>query len=1508
MLFLGFGPFRTNLLAYTAYLATPDDLLPPSPACIGLVNVSLQDACQATISVEKALLGLPADADPATFELLVKDGYPDNGAVVDGCGQYEYTVSGPDGFSCWGYVYAEDKTAPLITCPPTATAFADRAFVCRDLDSVLLRGSWQYTTDRNGNVLAISDELKEILDITGYPAVSDNCGDLTITISDTVYEPDNRCEPVVITRTFVVRDACKGLTAGCSQEIILGVADGELATAPNADVAIPCEKEIRLDVNGNPHPDESGYPTYHTAFGQYDIDQTICNLGASYQDGERIYTCESTYKFVRHWTVLDWCNPGLEYTYTQIIKVGDFTGPLVECPELDPDHDGQADPLIFSSGPYDCMAAFLAPLPVVSDNCSSWKVFTEVLVGGTDGEVIATIKDGKPRYISGIPLGCHTFRFTVTDACGNQSITHCPFFVEDQMAPIAICNDDLRISLGGKGYARVAAAEIDEGSHDNCGPVRVEVRRRIRDIAAYECMDLFDLDGNGVILNDEVRLSLEFGDPDNDGFIDVYYYTQWEDFVDFTCCDMNENVRIELRVWDDRNQNGQAGDEISHVDCFNYADRILADNYNVCWLDVLIEDKIMPRCIAPAPVAINCDELPYNFDPQDELQMGTLFGFAEGDDNCPNWVVSELDALTEGLNDCGSGAFVRRFQVVDAKGLQSAVCDQLITIHQIHDYWIRFPADAEANCGTPLADTVTVLEAACDLLAISVKEEIFSASGDECYKLFRTYSVINWCEYDGESDPVVVSRDEDCDGVPGDEAVYVIVTTFQEEEPCADEYGQAPAGFYQHVWYDRDNDPFNTEPKAGTKAESCEYETNPTGFWKEVAPITENELIDQDGYPASGRLHCEIASTGYWQYTQVIKVYDTVDPVVIFSTPAPFCSFSTDLDAGCPAAADIYFQIQENCTPDDLTITVGFDAYQDGLIDADISEQLSGVYPDYHLSGAFPLGLHHAVISVSDGCGNRILARLPFEIVDCKAPTPTCINGLAIELMPVIPAADADGDGDEDAAAMTIWATDFIASPAVDCSGEVTYSINRSGEANYPDMTSLVLTCDDPGTVLIQIWAYDEAGSSDVCETYLFVQNNLGQCALETGAIAGTILTEDFLPVEAVQVGLSGQQITGMMTPADGHYQFGTLEGGFDYTLTPQKETDPTNGVSTFDLVIMSKHILGLQALDSPYKMIAADINNDRRITAMDAIALRRLILNIDLDFPNNSSWRFVPRDYRFPLPADPWAAYFPEVININELTGEMGGQDFVSVKVGDLNGNARANAHQGGARQIAGRFDLHVQDQELVAGNYYRIELRAAGLPDIQGFQATLSLAPDQLEVVEILDGVLRQENFGIRYLSEGALTISWHETPGTANFDVDALLFTVLVRARMATKLSHGLGLNSRYTKAEAYDRYDAQLELGLAFDRPGLPANGFQVDQNEPNPFRRETSISFYLPTPGEVLLQVYEANGRPLRSVSRYYSYGRHKIILRAADLQTSGLLYYTLTSGDQSVSRKMVLIE
>lgn len=1504
---------------FTIEVKTPDNSL----VCSGQVNVNLQKDCQATLGWREVLQGSLTCLNEADYQVLIKDGDMSNGGTVDGCGKYEYTVTGPKGPVCWGYVLAEDKEAPVIKyCPGTvsgATAYnyGFQEFVCQDINNLLLPGQITYTSDRYGNInfAGLDPAVKKILDLTGYAKFTDNCGDLTITVSDQVvygYEPD--CDAVKIVRRFQAKDSCKGLLSTyCYQDIIISKPDLKEVHCP-ADAELSCEKDFKLDAKGNPHPDVTGYPWIKTFFDhtddkkenyQFPLNPTMCNIGASYVDGARIVVCEGTYKFIRTWTILDWCSKAVKECQ-QVIKVGDTKAPVVSCEPYNASNDLRS----YSTGPYDCTAAFQVPMPKVTDNCSSWQVLTEVIGYATDGPVVATILPGKPRYVAGIPLGCHFIKYTVTDACGNKEVIYCPFQVEDKVEPIAVCDDDLNISIGGQGLARVYAKDIDEGSSDNCGPIRIEVRRRIVAGKDYACLDIFDYNKNGKVIGDEVKESTQFGNPGGSGAGQVFYYTPWAEFVDFTCCDMTDNVRIELRVWDDRNGDGKPGNEIEKYFCGGTSGDVL-DNSNVCWLDVLIEDKLPAYCVPPLPKSIDCDKLPFDFDMTNLAQLATLFGTATGSDNCPGYTVTELPPLTSGLNDCGFGSIVRRFQVADAKGLVSTnKCEQVVTLQEQHYYKIKFPKDASANCGDPQPDTLEVKELGCDLLAISVNDEKFTASGDECYKIFRTYRVINWCEYDGISDPVVVSRDEDCDGKPGDEDVWVIVKTVNKPDPCYDKYGSTQSPAYQHVWYDRDDDPFNLLPKSGIKGFNCEYESNPFGFWKEVAPITENESKDTDKYPKGyyGD-HCDdMASVGYWQYTQIIKVYDNVKPQIVYTQPDPFCSYSSDFAKNCPAPVSLKFTIDENCTPKDLTVTATLDAFRDGVPDGDLTSALSGTYPNYTITGNFPLGAHQVRVSVKDGCGNQNALNLPFEVVDCKAPSPICINGLAIELMPVIPASDVDGDGDVDRAAMAIWASDFIASPSKDCTGEVKYSINRTGQPADANQTGLTLTCDDDASLLIEIWAWDGLGNGDFCETYILVQDNMVQCTSGSGSVSGVIVTEETSAVKGVSMELSGGKFEAMTTKADGNYAFLGLESGFDYTLTPQYDASPLNGVSTFDLVLMSKHILGIKSLDTPYKRIAADINNDKKITALDAIALRRMILNIDSKFANNTSWRFIPVAYVFPNPANPWKENFPEVININNVQGAVNKKDFIAVKLGDMDLSAKANNQEIETRNTRGTLLFNLEDQELRAGQEYRVDFKTNQIGDIQGFQMTLDIDRERVELLDLGYGIVQNGNFGLHLVREGFISTSWNKT-GSAEerYRADEVLFSLTLMPRANGKLSEVLKVSNRLTVAEAYDLQDGLMDVGISYANGVVTATSFDLQQNVPNPFREETSIGFYLPENSEVSLQIHDAAGRVIKLIRGTYAQGPNQIKLNRNDLTDGGVLYYTLTAGEYTATRKMIVI-
>jgi hypothetical protein len=68
------------------------------------------------------------------------------------------------------------------------------------------------------------------------------------------------------------------------------------------------------------------------------------------------------------------------------------------------------------------------------------------------------------------------------------------------------------------------------------------------------------------------------------------------------------------------------------------------------------------------------------------------------------------------------------------------------------------------------------------------------------------------------------------------------------------------------------------------------------------------------------------------------------------------------------------------------------------------------------------------------------------------------------------------------------------------------------------------------------------------------------------------------------------------------------------------------SGLSTFDLLCIQKHILGLDTLENGYKMLAADANKSNSITSFDIVLFRKLILGIDTALAAYTQpWRFIP-------------------------------------------------------------------------------------------------------------------------------------------------------------------------------------------------------------------------------------------------------------------------------------------
>ena len=872
-------------------------------------------------------------------------------------------------------------------------------------------------------------------------------------------------------------------------------------------------------------------------------------------------------------------------------------------------------------------------------------------------------------------------------------------------------------------------------------------------------------------------------------------------------------------------------------------------NYNDCMIQVYVNDKLAPTLTScPQDTRIDCDYYASNLEtelvgktPAQQCAYLTAQGYGEASfyDNCSAIVSCSANI---NIDQCLDGVITRTWTAKDPSNnnaLQN--CTQRIYVDHVSDWSVEFPADITVTCGnnTPSFGEPTIFKESCELVAVSYDDQLYNVVPDACFKIVRKWTVINWCVVGANIDQEVVELSEAQLWNQG-------VTTLADRDINMDGFFNA-AETNSNKSHRTFRDSWNNT--AGKKHKPVRADNASTG------PITDPDT-DPDSDPWDG----------YIIYQQVIKVIDNVDPVFTNGCNIPDICIESN---SCGATIQLPQPEITECS-EFVTLTAKI--------------KIGGVW----LNGFGPYlnvapGTYEVLYNAMDNCNNQTDCHTTVTVKDCKKPTPYCKNGLVIELMQT--------------GMVQLWANDFNAGSFDNCPGTLKYSFS----ANTAE-TGRTYTCDDLGQQPVQMWVTDAAGNQDYCETFVIVQANMGQCPGDDPLVnlGGAIADEENESVENVTVNLSGQSTGTTLTNNAGSYNFVNVPVGNDVTVTPEKDDNPLNGVTTFDLVLISKHILGIQPLGTPYKVIAADANKSNAVTTADLVELRKLILQMIPNFSNNTSWRFVDKSFTFPNAANPFQTQFPEVVSINNIPAGATMADFVAVKIGDVNGSAVTNlVNANEDRGPVGTLVLMTQDRQVQKGEEVTVEFNASDL-DILGYQFTLNFDQKSLEMVELLPGVAKEENFGFTLLDKGAITTSWNGEANSNEF------FSIVFRANAAGQLSEMLSLNSRFTKAEAYTANAELLDVQLSFN--GNVNTAFELYQNTPNPFRGQTVIGFNLPEAGTAKLTISDVPGKVLSVIDREFAKGYNEVQVNSNDLPAYGIMYYTLETAANTATRKMVVVD
>jgi len=1131
----------------------------------------------------------------------------------------------------------------------------------------------------------------------------------------------------------------------------------------------------------------------------------------------------------------------------------------------------------------------------------------------------------------GLPIGEHRIIIEAWDQCSNRTFTTLYFDVQDMVAPTMKCDDQLNVTLtsnstsnwyvNGRGSkvnqserevsadqnARIYVADVNEGSRDNCTLDSMYVRRRVE----KSCIDTYfkwnmdyDIFGN----NDGVVTTADF-----DSISPTTFYTpKYMQYVEVTCCDGTSGTQLMVELWGSDLVQGTLGNSDNNAPTGTSTKIAPAGrNWSFCWGNIQIEDKTAPVIYAPDL------KKPYNtsnvykgvsrqvrnwVDCIDKEVIGTSTSNKDGEianETASNLLFGYPDiygleckgkvdySVTKALT-CDTGSITRKWTVTKIIGdgnTTTVSATQVIYVRANHNFSITVPADITGTCADSVGTNLILDEVGCDLLAVSYSDTKYDAApGDNfCYKIYRTATVINWC---------MVPNHMSC--AAADPAAYAVTIP-------------RTGAKVKHTF---------TLSSENTGREQTAGEASTAAFEVRVGG---KKLSEATTYVVPTLPSCVKKAGFAYKYTQVIKVIDDTRPTVASGTAWTPATAAADVAAGinwnatknsfsisgklatpsCLAKIKLSFAASDACATNDLELEKT-ELLANGTDSVVVGKVVTGTAPST-TNGLFTVelkdvqvGQYDLRVTVRDDCGNVTVSRLDVDVEDNKAPAPVCVQNLTATLMPdgvggcmvVVKAIDVFQDINRD------W-------NAEECTEKVVASIAKlTNGVEGAKAATLTLTSADKGGVTARVYLTDGAGNADFCTVTINVEDNFCGNGSTSAAVAGAIQTESKATVEGVQVNLSGQTQKSFATGVNGLFVFNNLAAGADYTVTPSLNKGFLNGVSTFDLVLISKHILGVQPLNTPYKLIAADVNNSKSVTTLDLIQLRKLILNIDASFANNSSWRFVDATYTFPNASNPWAASFPEVKNVNDLVGSLSA-NFVAVKVGDVNGNAIANSTQGSVRNLTSNLGINVADMNLVAGNEYKVDFTAADLSGVEGFQFTLNLDKKGLELVDLVPGIAAEENFGI-FAEEGVVTASWN---GEAKGGV---LFSLVVRAKSNTTLSEVLNLNSRYTAAEAYKGGEV-MNVGLNFNASKASAN-YELYQNTPNPFAGESIIGFNLPAAGAATLTIQDVTGRTLKVINGQYAKGYNQVSLKSTELSATGVLTYTLKAADFTATRKMIIVE
>ena len=473
-------------------------------------------------------------------------------------------------------------------------------------------------------------------------------------------------------------------------------------------------------------------------------------------------------------------------------------------------------------------------------------------------------------------------------------------------------------------------------------------------------------------------------------------------------------------------------------------------------------------------------------------------------------------------------------------------------------------------------------------------------------------------------------------------------------------------------------------------------------------------------------------------------------------------------------------------------------------------------------------------------------------------------------------------------------------------------TINISTTTKTTDLTGCIVTYNGK-TYTTSTKITDTVKTKQGCDS---IYNVVNITINSNNSFSGNIVFPNNKLIPSVACYLSGTKNDSLSFNST--YSFGclTMPGDYTFKIKKKNEVNKTNGVTAVDIALTQSHILGKTLLKSPFKIIAADVNGDNKITALDIVFMKRLILGLDTTFTYGTAkekrlWSFVDSSYKFPDTTNPFP--YKDSISYTGLSVSKTYQTFIGCKLGDVNWDwnpavAKPVVNNSDAVELSYSYPSDALPGR--ADGYIHILVRVKNFKDMSGMQFTIRFDPTVMQWQAMGNNPLGIET-GNNHAGEGSVTFLWVDPKNEIKTLDDGSVLMELVfkaidngRLIMDNLNTNTLSLDGSVTAIAAYDK-DYELHNVVMRKVENVQPLQQETWTVSPNPTNGGLiHIQMNLREKKSIIFRLTDNTGRLILTKKAEGVKGINNIVLREGNIAAGA--YYLQAVGVEGV--KQLIIE